>query len=71
MGEYKIVPPDFANTKLVEMAKYRNRLVHFYAEIGPEELHKILNSDLTDFDTFLASVKNILLNPEKYGLTVK
>jgi uncharacterized protein YutE (UPF0331/DUF86 family) len=68
MGEYKIVPKEFAETKLVSMAKYRNRLVHFYAEILPKELHEILQSDLPDFEAFLSSVKNVLIKPEQYGL---
>lgn len=70
MGEYKIVPKEFAETKLVSMAKYRNRLVHFYAEIEPQELHKILQNDLGDFEIFLSSIKNVLTSPEQYGLRV-
>ncbi len=70
MGEYKIVPKEFAETKLVSMAKYRNRLVHFYAEIEPRELHGILQNDLDDFEAFLSSIKNVLTNPEKFGLRV-
>ena len=52
LGEYKIVPLDFANDKLVKMAKYRNRLVHFYAQITPDELYKILKENLGDFEIF-------------------
>lgn len=52
MGKHHLVPQDFAETKLIEMAKYRNRLVHFYAQVSPEELHKLLQTDLGDFDTF-------------------
>ena len=60
LGEHEIVEKTFAETKLLEMAKYRNRLVHFYAEITPEELYKILQTDLKDFDTFLSAVKKLL-----------
>src|SRR3990167_8357154 len=60
LGEYGIVDKNFANTKLVEMAKYRNRLVHFYAEVTPQEVHEILEKDLGDFDIFLSSIKNLL-----------
>lgn len=70
MGEYKIVPQDFAEAKLVKMAKYRNRLVHFYAVVSSEELYKILQENLGDFDTFLSAVKNLLLNPAEFGLKV-
>lgn len=68
MGEYKIVPKEFAETKLASMAKYRNRLVHFYAEILPKELYEILQNDLPDFEAFLSSVKNVLTKPEQYSL---
>ena len=71
LGELNLVPKEIATTKLVEMAKYRNRLVHFYAQITPEELYKILQTDLLDFETFLSAVKNILSHPEKYQLQVE
>lgn len=70
LGEFGIVDKNFAETKLMEMAKYRNRLVHFYAEITPEEMHRILRNDMGDFDIFLVAVKKVLEHPEKYHLTV-
>lgn len=60
LGEHGIVEKEFADTKLVQMARYRNRLVHFYAEITPEELYEILQKDLGDFDKFLSAVKKLL-----------
>ena len=69
MGEYKIIDKNFANTKLEEMAGYRNRLVHFYAEIKPEEIYKIINGNLGDFDIFLKAVKKILENPQGFGIS--
>ena len=71
MGEYNVVPKEFAEKTLVKMAKYRNRLVHFYAQISASELHKIINNDLEDFEFFLSSIKNLLEHPEKYELTVE
>lgn len=70
MGEYRIVPKEFADTKLTQMAKYRNRLVHFYAEITPDELHQILQDGLGDFDIFLDSIKKVLTDPQVFGLTI-
>jgi uncharacterized protein YutE (UPF0331/DUF86 family) len=70
MGELGLVPADFAQTKLVEMAKYRNRLVHFYAEITPPELYQILQNDLSDFDAFLGFIKQILENPSQFGFII-
>lgn len=70
LGEFGIVDRQFAKTKLTAMAGYRNRLTHFYAEITPEELLQILHEDLDDFETFLAAVKQVLAEPQKFGLTV-
>lgn len=53
------------------MAKYRNRLVDFYAKVSPTELYKIIHDDLGDFDVFLTAVKNLLNHPEKFGLLVE
>lgn len=68
LGELKIVPVDFAAGALTEMAKYRNRLVHFYAQITADELYKILQENLRDLDTFLSAVKRVLENPQNFGL---
>lgn len=68
LGECKIIDKNFAETRLSEMAGYRNRLVHFYAEIGPEEIYDIINHSLNDFDIFLKAVKNVLADTKKYGI---
>lgn len=60
LGEYGIIEKEFAEKNLVQMARYRNRLVHFYAEIAPKEIYEILHNDLKDFDVFLAAVKKLL-----------
>ncbi len=70
LGEADIIDKDFADQVLVKMAKYRNRLVHFYAEITPAELHGILQSHLGDITTYLGNIKQLLAHPEKHGLTV-
>lgn len=70
LAENKIIPDDFAE-KLVNMAKYRNRIVHFYAQITPEELYKLITDDLGDFDIFLSSIKKVLLNPNDYSLEIE
>lgn len=71
LGEFGIVDKNFAATKLTEMAKYRNRLVHFYAEVTPEEIYKLLKNDLGDFDMFLRAIKNVLEQPGQFGLNVE
>lgn len=67
-GEFGLIDKEFANTKLKEMAKYSNRVVHFYSDITPEETYNIIHNDLGDFDIFLAAIKDILQNPEKHNL---
>lgn len=46
--------------KLVEMAGYRNRLVHLYGEITDEELYSILIEDLEDIKNFVRQIRNFL-----------
>lgn len=42
--------------KLIEMAGYRNRIVHFYHEITNEEFYNILQNDLNDIQSFLEEI---------------
>ncbi len=42
--------------ELSKMAGYRNRMVHFYKEVTPEELYEIVVSDLKDFDRFAKEI---------------
>ncbi|ACK41836.1 MULTISPECIES: type VII toxin-antitoxin system HepT family RNase toxin [Dictyoglomus] len=71
LGEYGIIPGKFAKEVLVKMAGYRNRLVHFYAEVSIEELYYIIQNNLNDFDEYLKYIKDLLENPEKFGLTLE
>lgn len=71
LGEYHILDRSFTETKLVEMAGYRNRLVHFYAEVSPEELFKVIHENLGDFEIFLGAIKKALEAPESFGLSVE
>jgi len=71
MGEQGIVGNTFAKDKLTKMAKYRNRLVHFYADIMPDELYEIIHRNLEDIEVFLSAIKDILERPENWHLTVE
>jgi len=51
-----IVDADLAE-KMTEMAGYRNRLVHFYDEVTPEELYDVLKNHLGDVETALATIQ--------------
>jgi len=52
MGEAGAFPEEFQK-RLINMAKYRNRLVHLYWSIDKKELYKILQENLSDFERFL------------------
>tara|TARA_B100000315_G_scaffold250518_1_gene283483 strand:- start:6490 stop:6651 length:162 start_codon:yes stop_codon:yes gene_type:complete len=44
----------------MEMAGYRNRIVHFYHEITSEELYHIIQTDLKDTERFLEEIGNFI-----------
>lgn len=51
---------------LRKMAKYRNRMVHFYDEITDDELHDIVTQHLGDFRRILEAISAwIADNPER------
>ncbi|MCM8768587.1 MAG: DUF86 domain-containing protein [Candidatus Omnitrophica bacterium] len=68
LGKYRIVPRNFAQKKLVRMAGYRNRLIHFYLEINEIELLKIIQRDLPDVEGFCRYIAEVISRPEKFGL---
>ena len=74
-AEYKAIPreleqvgvltPDLA-ARLLEMAGYRNRLIHMYDEVTPGELYQILTSHLGDVPAVLDALRHwIALYPER------
>lgn len=71
LGEYHIINQNFADTALQNMAGYRNRIVHFYADITAKEIYQIINDNMGDFDIFLQGVKKVLDDPEKFGIAKK
>lgn len=62
MGRQGFIPMNFAENQLYEMAGYRNRLTHFYFEVSPEEMYKIIKNNLGDFEIFLKHIKKLLIN---------
>jgi uncharacterized protein YutE (UPF0331/DUF86 family) len=51
---------------LRKMAKYRNRMVHFYDEITQPELHGIVTRHLDDFGTILGAINRwIAQHPDR------
>lgn len=59
MADYGVLPEDFAQ-KIKGMAGYRNRLVHLYWKVGPEEIFKIIKQDLQDFNVFVKHIEKFL-----------
>jgi uncharacterized protein YutE (UPF0331/DUF86 family) len=71
MGEKGIISKSFAQKSLVKMAGFRNRMVHFYDEISPEELYQIIRSDLNDLAQFCTFIARLAKNPQKLGLSLE
>jgi uncharacterized protein YutE (UPF0331/DUF86 family) len=54
-----ILPPESA-TRLRLMARYRNRMVHFYDEVTPPELYGILTGERQDVEEILTLIQRWL-----------
>jgi uncharacterized protein YutE (UPF0331/DUF86 family) len=54
-----ILSPESA-TKLRLMARYRNRMVHFYDDVTPLELYGILTEERRDVEEILAAIQRWL-----------
>lgn len=73
--EYKQIGAELTNVGILSLeegrllktlAGYRNRLVHFYHEIGPEELYNICSNQLHDITKVLNNILAwIETHPEK------
>jgi len=56
---------------LRQMAGYRNRMVHFYHEINPEELYQICVSQLDDVERVVEALRQWMLDhPERMDETL-
>jgi uncharacterized protein YutE (UPF0331/DUF86 family) len=65
LGEVKVVSLALAG-RLELMARYRNRMVHFYDEITEEGLYGILTRDLGEVEEVIAAVTGwIATHPER------
>jgi len=51
LGEAGVVPPAFAN-RLVDMARFRNVLVHLYLEVDTRKVYQYIQNNLGDFEEF-------------------
>jgi uncharacterized protein YutE (UPF0331/DUF86 family) len=65
LGEVGVI--DSARTaRLTLMARYRNRMVHFYDEITDDELYRILTRERGDIEDLVSAVTGWLaVNPDR------
>lgn len=66
LGKHGLIPVDFAE-KNKNLAEYRNRLVHIYWEVTPEELYTVINQHFEDILKFYIYYQELLKNADKYG----
>jgi uncharacterized protein YutE (UPF0331/DUF86 family) len=59
LGDEKILPIEFSRS-IVKMAQYRNRLVHLYWEVTPDEIYDILQGPVNDLYTFSKHVMELI-----------
>lgn len=71
LGDKGVMDKEFAENRLVKMAGYRNRLVHFYDEITPQELYRIVTCDMGDIEQFARHAIEVVHSPERIGLSVE
>jgi len=50
--EHGVVTDSGLQERLLRIAGFRNRLTHYYDEVTPEELRRILEVDLEDLEAF-------------------
>jgi uncharacterized protein YutE (UPF0331/DUF86 family) len=70
LGECGIISKQLVN-KLMEMAGYRNRIVHFYHEITDEELYEIIRNDLKDMEQFVHEIGVFLKKAQSESHTIR
>jgi len=67
--EYKIIAKELGRRGVVTeevsdvlftMAGYRNRMVHFYREVTPQELHLIIRDNLKDIKQFIREMGSFI-----------
>lgn len=62
LGKNNLLPSDLVNTYKL-MAKFYNRIVHFYDDINESEVYNIMQNNLSDFEKFVISIANFLKKP--------
>lgn len=63
LAETDIISADLSE-RLMEMAKFRNRLVHIYWDVDDDLLHDIIKEDIMDIDEFLEKYTQFLVKQD-------
>lgn len=50
-----VLPPDRRDA-LLSMVRFRNRIVHLYDEVSSDEVWRIVDCDLGDFEAFISAI---------------
>ncbi len=50
-----VLPPGRRDA-LLSMVRFRNRIVHLYDEVSSEEIWRIIDHDLGDFEAFISAI---------------
>ena len=56
LRDERVIPPDLA-ARLMAMARFRNVLVHLYAELDEARVLEILRGRLVDLDAFVSALR--------------
>jgi len=56
LRDERVIPPDLAE-RLMAMARFRNVLVHLYAELDEARVLEILRGRLVDLDAFVSALR--------------
>jgi len=59
LGREKIIPLELSE-KFIYIVKFRNKLVHLYWEIEPEEVYSYLQKDVIDLEDFYNIITDLL-----------
>ncbi|MCM8775347.1 MAG: DUF86 domain-containing protein [Candidatus Omnitrophica bacterium] len=57
LGEAKVLPSQFTQT-IVDMAGFRNRLIHEYQDTDPRKIYEFLQNRLGDFEEFMRHIRD-------------
>jgi uncharacterized protein YutE (UPF0331/DUF86 family) len=56
LAENRVITPEQAE-RYALMARFRNRIIHYYEKVDPEQVFAIFKKRLGDFDDFVATIK--------------